>query len=162
MSCDDPQTDISGYKSEDDMREKHCLNGATILAVFVFGAAPLHAEKLSRSGVFFYSSECYQAEGGDAGGDTFKLTRSPTGDKLEVGGAWEGPMESFAATNVRLVQSESKNLSTITYTFKLPWEKKANTYRGTISTIEIRINAANGKDSVTPRRDLTYKPGICR
>ena len=117
--------------------EKYSLRGATILAMFVCGAAPVNAETLPRSGVFFYSSECYQAEGGDAGGSTFKLTRAASGDKLEVGGGWEGPMESFVATNVRLVPSESKHFSTITYTFKLPWDEKGNTYTGT--TNEIRI-----------------------
>jgi hypothetical protein len=144
------------------MMKKHSFHGATIIAMIVCGAAPVHAETLPRSGVFFYSSECYQAEGGDAGGGTFKLTRSPSGDKLELGGAWEGPMESFAATNVRLVPFESKNFSTITYLFKLPWEEKGKTYTGTISTTEIRIKTPGGKDSVTPRRNLTYKPGTCR
>jgi hypothetical protein len=138
----DPEADISGFKNEGNIVGKHSILGATIIAIFVFGAASVYAEILPRSGVFVYSSECYQAEGGDAGGGTFKLTRSVTGDKLEVGGAWEGPMEAFAATNVRLVPSKSKSFSMITYTLRLPWEEKGHTYTGTISTSQIRIKNA--------------------
>ena len=144
------------------MIAKRSFCGAAIFAIFVCGAAPVYAEILPRSGVFFYSSECYQAESGDAGGGTFKLTRSASGDKLEVGGGWEGPMESYATTNVRLVPIVSKKLSTITYTFKLPWEEKGHTYTGSISTTEIRIKGVDGKYYATPRRNMTYKPSVCR
>jgi hypothetical protein len=143
------------------MAPKGLICDAAILTIFLCSAAQVHAKPLPHSGIFFYSSECYGEEGGDAGGGTFKLTRSPTGDRLEVGGAWNGPMESFVATDVQISDASSKGVSAITYTLTIPEIIERRTYTGTISAAAIRVKGVDGKYDVTPRRSMTYKPGVC-
>jgi hypothetical protein len=135
---------------------------AAILAMSLGSGVPAYAQMLPASGVFFYSSACYSADSGDDGGGTFKLRRTASSDTLEIGGAWEGPMAYYEATNVRLVPSRSKMFSTITYAFKLPWEATAQTYSGTVSLTAMRIKGLDGKVSTTPRRNEKAKLKACR
>jgi hypothetical protein len=142
---------------------KQFIYGATVVAAFVCGAAyPVFAESLPRSGLFFYSSQCYQANGGDAGGGYFKLTRTATGDKAVVGWSGEGPMEAITATNACVTTQGSKNVSAITYTVTFPGDAKGRAFTGAISTTEMHIKGVDGKYYTIPRQKLIYKPGVCR
>jgi len=150
---------------------KYFIYGAVVVgATLCCAICPTYAAKLPRYGVFFYSTQCYEQNSGDAGGGNLKLTRTPQGDKLEFGSALEGPMEELVATNVRIDSGGA-------ISFIIPpdpdssAEDKANKiftavphkYSGTISTDQVRLMMSGvGKYGVMPRRDLNDQTGTCR
>ena len=133
-----------------------------VMALTIVSAYPAHAAGLPRSGVFFYSTECFERESGDAGGGTFKLTRSAAGDRLEIGYGGDGPMEALTATDVHIAPTGPGTVSTLAYTVTFPGQDKSSRFTGTISTTEVRIKDADGGYTAMPRQPLTYKPGECR
>src|ERR1700729_3535284 len=66
-----------------------------------------NAAPLPLYGNFFYSTECWQEQSGDAGGNTLTLTRTPKGDKLIYGSGEDGPMTGRTAHDVRITSRGS-------------------------------------------------------
>jgi hypothetical protein len=121
------------------------------------------AAPLPTHGVFYYSSQCFDPNGGDSGGNFVKLTRAPQGDSIEFGWSDEGPLMSVAATNVHIEPDGPHGTSKIRFSIPpTPYTVYAGETRkfvGSISTSEVRLSGL--EVPMLPRRFEGSKPERC-
>jgi len=147
------------------MTVRQLVPAISIVMLVCSTAFPATAAGLPPFGVFYYSDQCIDPEGGDSSGNFVRLTRAPQGDKIEFGWSGEGPLMSVGATNVRIGPNGPNGTSKIR--FSIPptpdtiYESKPHEYIGTISTSEVRLSGVEINPRL-PRRVLGTKPKHCR